>query len=183
MYGSEIEDRYLDAMNNRATPYYALLMCIWAAIFPKIWSNFKYIYSFKWGTVNYHMFDERVIAKFASMKERSTLVKNLVYLWTWICTFLSIIFGVFYCLAMIYIQMTLTNYFKDKISQADLTVNAGISLVNTILVNFAINPMFEWTSLKLTNIERHHFESGQLQYSTLEITVSYISKSDCGMWI
>ena len=147
-------------MNNQATPYYAVLMCIWAAFFPKIWSNFKYIYSFKWGTINYQMFDERVLEKFAAMKTRSILVRRLIYIWTWITTFLSIAFGVFYCLLMIYVQKTLTTYLQDKISQADLTVNAVISLINTILVNFAINPMFEWTSMKLTNIERHHFESG-----------------------
>ena len=147
-------------MNNAATPYYALLMCIWAAVFPKIWSRFKYIYSFKWGTINYFLFDEREIVKFTAMKDTSVPYKRLIYFLTWVTTFLSMLIGVAYCLGMIYIQMTLTTYFEDKISQADLTVNAMVSLVNTILVNFVINPMFEWSSLKLTAFERHHFDSG-----------------------
>ena len=161
MFGNAIEDKYVAAMNNELTPYYALIMCILAAFFPKRWSVFKYIYSFKWGTLNYFLFDEREIEKFTAMKERSAVTKRLVYITSWVCTFLSILFGVVYCLIMIYIQRTLSTYFQDKISQADLTVSAAISLVNTILVNLVINPMFERTSLMLTEWERHHFDSGK----------------------
>ena len=146
-------------MNNRATPYYALLMCIWAAVFPKIWSRFKFIYSFKWGTTNYFLFDEREIVKFAAMKEKGAALYQR-YCLTWACTVVSILIGVTYCLGMIYIQMTLTTYLEDMIHQADLTVNAAISLINTILVNLVINPMFEWSSKSLTAFERHHFDSG-----------------------
>ena len=161
MFGNAIEDKYVAAMNNELTPYYALIMCILAAFFPKRWSVFKYIYSFKWGTLNYFLFDEREIEKFTAMKERSAVTKGLVYITSWVCTLISILVGVVYCLVMIYIQKTLTTYFQGKIPQADLTVNAVISLVNTVLVNLVINPMFEHTSWKLTEWERHHFDSGK----------------------
>lgn len=160
IYGEGIEDSYISAMNNAATPYYALLICLWATIFPIIWSKFKYIYSFKWGTLTYQLFDERELVKFTYLKQRGPIVKTLVYSTTWLFTFLCFLLGTLYCLVMVYLQGTLTTYCEGKIPEPDLTISAMVSFINTIIVTLLVNPFFEWLSLTLTGFERHHFDSG-----------------------
>eukprot|EP00116_Pleurobrachia_bachei_P010967 sb/3471229/ len=41
----------------------------------------------------------------------------------------------------------------------DFVASVLVSLVNAILVTSCVNPLFEYFSLKLTNFERHYFES------------------------
>lgn len=167
-----IEVQYIAAMNNLATPYYALFMCVWVTLFPKMWARIKHIYTFKWGTVNHSMYKEKEAVTVACKEERCEVKKFLVRFSTVTCTVLTNVLAVAYCLGMIYIQSSLTYYLEDKIDQADLTINVVVSFVNTVVVNLVINPIFEWTSMRLTSFERHHFDSGLSDSNTKWVPIN-----------
>eukprot|EP00116_Pleurobrachia_bachei_P009825 sb/3470087/ len=126
--------------------------------------RFKYIYSFKWGSLNYFLLEERIREKAVLMRKIPNIGSWVVYTFTSLVTVILMLLGVVYCLSMIYIQRTFASLivgekmFQEK-DVGDFVASVLVSLVNAILVTSCVNPLFEYFSLKLTNFERHYFES------------------------
>ena len=92
----------------------------------------------------------------------------VIYTFTSLVTVILMVLGVVYCLSMIYIQRTFASLLvgenKFEKDVGDSVASVLVSLANAILVTSCVNPLFEFLSLKLTNFERHYFESGTICY-------------------
>ncbi|CAF0718472.1 unnamed protein product [Brachionus calyciflorus] len=155
IYGGYYLNLFADSFDNDLTPYYALIICLWGAIFSEFWKRKNARLAYEWDVLKFER-DENDLPEFLRAKEklkqklekRSNLVK---YLYSWqkffkiFVSYSVLLFMV--CIVCIDIALVVLFriHIKIKVFPSDEVLaviigDVGSTVINTILImimNFA----------------------------------------------
>ena len=132
-----------------------------AFVFPCKWYKANHIYKFKWSVFNYFFYNERMIVKHeANYRPVSKARKLLSKLASTVALLIMVssTFGYHYGLLRLQNTIKSARYIENEMANA-LVPQFGISLFNTLVLSFVINPILYRVIYLLTCKEHHYYHS------------------------
>ncbi|XP_063674003.1 anoctamin-3-like isoform X2 [Bolinopsis microptera] len=160
--------------DNELLPFYAILSLLLQMIgFSLGWSRYKFIYSFKWGMLNYFLVNERQLVMNSTLKDLTKNRKLLSRIWS-MTTGVAILVGmVLFNFCVFIVQQALRGLLSGRLSVPENVAfyisTIVVSLVNTIFVVLFLNRKFANKAKQLCDNEYHTFPSDYERYLTWKV--------------
>ena len=155
----------LGFFDNELLPYYAILSLLLQMIgFSFGWSRYKFIYSFKWGVLNYFLINERQLVMNSTLKDLTKNRKLLSKIWSMATGILILVGMIIFNFCVFIVQQALRRLLSGRLSVPENVAfyisTIVVSLVNTIFVVLFLNRKFANKAKQLCDNEYHTFPSG-----------------------